>query len=483
MKRISALVCCLGVLALVGCNGGAGSDTSPAPVVAVTPPSASVMAGQQIQLSATVSGGSETVTWSSSNNAVASVGSTGLVTARAPGQVTITATSGGGSGTAALTSTTGLLFTIVTAGSDHTCGVTLSGAAYCWGNNSAGQLGNGTTTNSATPVLVAGGLSFAWMSAGGQHTCGVTTFPSTQLAGGTVYCWGDNSFGQLGNGTTTNSATPVAITGGDIFVAVSAGANHSCGETPAGAAYCWGSNSAGQLGNGSTTNSATPVLVSPVLTGGFWSYVSAGNNHTCAVYQTGIPIGGGPVLCWGDNSAGQFGNGTTTSSTVPVNVMYGATFVSAGTLYTCSIFESTETCSGNNTFGQLGNGTTTTSLLPVAVVFPGTSFTGGGLSTGAQHACSLAQSNSLYCWGDNSSGQLGNGTTANSGTPVIVSGGLDFADVGAGGQHTCALTSSGVANSPTAGGAVYCWGDNSFGQLGNNWTTSSSVPINVAGPQ
>jgi alpha-tubulin suppressor-like RCC1 family protein len=481
--KTAALVCCLCVLALAACNGGGGSDTSPAPVVAVTPSSASVMAGQQIQLSATVTGGSDPVTWSSSNTAVASVSSTGLVTARTSGQVTITATSGGGSGTAALTSTMGLLFTMVTTGSNHTCGVTVSGAAYCWGNNSAGQLGNGTTTNSATPVLVAGGLSFARVSAGGQHTCGVTAYPNIPLAGGTVYCWGDNSFGQLGNGATTHSAAPVAISSGDVFDEVSAGTNHSCADTPTGVAYCWGSNSAGQLGNGTTTNSATPVIVSTVLTGGFWSYISAANSHTCAMYQVGIPIGGGPVFCWGDNSAGQFGNGTTASSSVPVNVMYGATFVSAGTLFTCSIYESMESCSGNNTYGQLGNGTTTSSSLPVAVLFPGTNSPGGGLTTGAQHACSYAMSNAIYCWGDNSAGQLGNGTTTNSATPVMVSGGLAFGDVGAGGRHTCALTSPGVPISPTPGGAAYCWGDNSYGQLGNNWTTSSAVPVNVAGPQ
>jgi hypothetical protein len=159
--------------------------------------------------------------------------------------------------------------------------------------------------------------------------------------------------------------------------------------------------------------------------------------------------------------------------------------VSAGTLYSCGLGFNTGYCWGNNSAGQLGNGTVTSSSVPVAV--------SGGLnfadriSTGAHHACGPVntfangiQFSYAYCWGDNSFGQLGNGTTTNNATPIVVAGGLNFRTVSAGGRHTCGLTSS-LPSSPTAGGAAYCWGDNSSGQLGNGTTTSSSVPFNVAG--
>jgi alpha-tubulin suppressor-like RCC1 family protein len=166
---------------------------------------------------------------------------------------------------------------------------------------------------------------------------------------------------------------------------------------------------------------------------------------------------------------------------------YGAVHLSAGTLFTCAsdYAVAPAICWGNNVVGQLGNGTMTNSASPVNV--------SGGLnflsvSAGAMHACGpvLGTSNGLastyaYCWGDNSSGQLGNGTMADSATPIVVAGGLNFAMVSAGGHHTCAVYAGNPPSIPTASGAVYCWGDNSFGQLGNSWTMSSSVPVNVAG--
>ena len=142
----------------------------------------------------------------------------------------------------------------VSVGSIHNCGVTTAGAAYCWGWNGFGQLGNGTNTKSNVPVAVTGGLTFQSVSAGLQHSCGVTT-------AGTAYCWGENKHGRFGNGTETNSNVPVAVTGGLTFQSVSGGFYHSCGVTTAGTAYCWGNNRYGLLGNGTNTNSNVPVLV------------------------------------------------------------------------------------------------------------------------------------------------------------------------------------------------------------------------------
>jgi alpha-tubulin suppressor-like RCC1 family protein len=163
--------------------------------------------------------------------------------------------------------------------------------------------------------------------------------------------------------------------------------------------------------------------------------------------------------------------------------------LSAGTLYTCAqgVF-SDVSCWGNNGAGQLGNGTTTNSARGVPL--SGALIFFASMSAGALHVCGSVNSSVngttfsyAYCWGDNSSGQLGNGTTTNSSMPIVVAGGLNFAAVSAGGRHTCGVIgiASNLPSSPPATGAVYCWGDNTFGQLGNSWTTSSPVPVNVAG--
>ena len=483
-RLLGWLSCCLSMLMLAACGGGSGSSESPQIALKVAPAMANVMVGQQIQLSATTEDPSGAVstagpaTWASSNAMVATVDATGLVKGLALGQATITARTGGQSATATITTTTGLLFTSISAGGRHTCGVTWGNVAYCWGDNSFGQLGSGTTNNSATPVPVSGGLIFANVSAGDKHTCGVTRFE------GVAYCWGDNSFGQLGNGTTKGSAVPVPVAGGLSFTTVSAGGRHSCG----GNGYCWGDNSSGQLGNGTFISSPVPVAAA-----GFdWGALSAGRNHTCGIAFLGgflhIPV----VFCWGDNGTGQLGDGTTTSSASPTSANAGGGQVSAGALYSCSWGNSDPSyCWGNNDAGQLGNGTTNNSATPVPVS-GGLDFTSG--SAGAQHACGVTSAGVAYCWGDNNFGQLGNGSTTGSTKPSRVVGGLTFAaltvagdlfnytTVTAGGRHTCGIAST---QGPSAGvaGAVYCWGDNSAGQLGNGWATTSSVPVNVAGPQ
>jgi alpha-tubulin suppressor-like RCC1 family protein len=196
------------------------------------------------------------------------------------------------------------------------------------------------------------------------------------------------------------------------------------------------------------------------------------------------------IYCWGDNRFGELGDGTTTGSAMAVSGNSIALDVSAGAHYTCSWPNFVPSyCWGSNDAGQLGNGTTNDSATPVAVQ-GGLPFTSG--SAGAEHACGVTSAGVAYCWGDNSSGQLGNGTTTRSSTPTAVAGRLTFAarspdnaaflfaTVSAGGRHTCGITSNQLGGLP-APGAVYCWGDNTYGQLGNAWTTTSNVPVNVAG--
>jgi len=372
------------------------------------------------------------------------------------GAATITAATGGLAATVDVTVLGGLSFAAVSAGFNHTCGVTTAGAAYCWGHNIEGQLGDGTRTDRTSPVAVLRGLSFAAMSAGFSHTCGVTT-------AGAAYCWGAGVDGELGDGNATNWTFPVAVLGGLSFAAVSAGFLYTCGVTTTDVAYCWGRGGNGNLGDGSATSRTSPVAVVGGLS---FAAVSAGVfGHTCGVTTAGA------AFCWGYNLEYQLGDGTTTDRTSPVAVLGGLSFaaVSAGYRYTCGVTTAGAAyCWGNNTFGQLGDGTTTDRTSPVAVL--------GGLSFAAVnagefgHICGVTTAGAAYCWGDNRSGQLGDETTTFRTSPVAVLGGLSFAAVSAGELHTCGLTTAGT---------VYCWGSNASGQLGDGTTTDSHVPVRV----
>jgi len=187
------------------------------------------------------------------------------------------------------------------------------GPAYCWGANESGQLGNGTTTNSTTPVAISG-MSFGYVAVGPHFACGLE---ATKSFAGPAFCWGANESGELGNGTTTNSSTPVSVST-HSFGTIAAGPNFACAINAApgneGPAFCWGANESGQLGNGTTTNSTTPVAISGMSFG----YVAVGPHFACGLEAT--TSFAGPAFCWGANGSGELGNGTTTSSSTPVSV-------------------------------------------------------------------------------------------------------------------------------------------------------------------
>jgi alpha-tubulin suppressor-like RCC1 family protein len=359
--------------------------------------------------------------------------------------------------------------TAVAAGDYHTCALLQNGAARCWGLNSTGQLGDGSTTNSATPVAVVGIAGAAAVTSGGGHTC--ARFPD-----GTVECWGQNDVGQLGDGSTTNSTTPVTVSGITTATAVSSGYFHTCAVLQDGTVRCWGDNTYGQLGDGttiippavrggpSTAHSATPVTVSGISTA--VTVAAADGFHTCAVLQDGT------VRCWGDNSTGQLGNGSTTNSSTPVTVsgITTATAVTGGDYHTCALLQDgTVRCWGLNYSGQLGNGSVYDSSTPVTVSGISTAV---AVSIGVIHTCASLQDGTVRCWGDNSSGQLGNGSTTNSSTPVTVSGISTATAVTSGYNDACALLQ---------GGSLQCWGINNYGQLGNGTTTDAHTPVAVAG--
>ena len=252
----------------------------------------------------------------------------------------------------------------LSAGYSHTCALTGAGGVTCWGYNAKGQVGDGSTTDRSTPVDVTGlTAGVRRVAAGYFDTCAVTNVP-----GGVVNCWGDNSWGQLGDGTTTNSSTPVAVTAlTALMTAVGTAGSFACAITNTGALKCWGDNSSGQLGDGTTTNRPAPVDVVVGLSTGA-KVVGTGGLHSCAV--TGL----WGLKCWGDNRAGEVGDGTTTDRATPVDVVGLTSGVKAVTLNgenTCALLDTGGVkCWGANGSGQLGDGTTTRSLTPVDVVDP-----------------------------------------------------------------------------------------------------------------
>jgi alpha-tubulin suppressor-like RCC1 family protein len=354
-------------------------------------------------------------------------------------------------------------FAALSVGGIHTCGIVADGVAYCWGWNSRGQLGDGTSgTERSFPARVVGDLRFAAVSAGDRYTCGVT-------AAGAAHCWGLNGWGQLGDGTTTERPSPVPVVGGLSFRMVSTGFRHTCAVAASGAAYCWGLNGAGQLGDGTTTDQSSPVPVAGGLT---FAAVSAGAFHTCGVTAAGA------TYCWGANGDGQLGDGTTTSRSSPARVAGDVSLaaVSAGGFHTCGITATGAAyCWGANAEFMLGDGTKTGRLRPVPVAGD-VKF--ASVSAGFLHTCGVTAAGAAYCWGDNSQGQLGDGTTTSRKRPVRVAGDVSFAAVHAGGSgqalgyHTCGVTAAGVA---------YCWGQNARGQLGDGTTTDRTTPVHVVG--
>ncbi|MCA2958794.1 MAG: hypothetical protein IOD12_00985 [Silvanigrellales bacterium] len=403
------------------------------------------------------------------------------------------------------------------AGASHTCAVTKAGGVKCWGQNGAGELGDGTTTPRSTPVDVPGLAGIAGLAAGYGHTCAVTQ------AGG-VKCWGYNGDGRLGDGTTAPRSTVVDVVGLTNVTSLAAGWYFTCAATQAGHVKCWGDNSAGQLGDGTTLGRITPVDVPGLegitsLSAARWhtcalthagnvkcwgdnalgqlgsQSVSVGNakespvglpavtrivtgstsNHTCAVTPTGT------VKCWGDNSAGQLGDGLTTwgQNSLPGDVpgLADVEDLGLGLSHTCALTQSHGvTCWGGNFYGQLGVDPSSTPVSASPLSVAGVSDV-DSLAVGASHTCAASQG-SVKCWGRNDRGQLGDGnvTTDLSVGPVVV-GGLSSDVVvmlSAGESHTCALLQT---------GAVKCWGKNDFGQLGNGdvAVTESGIPLEVMG--
>ncbi|HEV3050786.1 MAG TPA: Ig-like domain-containing protein, partial [Longimicrobium sp.] len=421
--------------------------------VTVTPTAITASPDSTVTVTATVRDAygnvvpSAPLTWSSSNPAVASVAAgqgQAAVTTRDAGTATVTASAGAGATGTVQVTVAALRFTDVLAGAS--CGISTAGVLYCWGERSSGtgapptivprpyvalndrvytqladrgvcmldQQGNvkcqlGTTTTGP----------FAFISGSSSTVCMLD-------AAGAAYCWGFGNLGQVGQGSRQNAPNPTAVAGGRTYTTIASGNTHSCARTPAGEVYCWGLNTSGQLGLGTTTGpdgcgltSSIPCSQTPrlVLGGLTFRSIGMGGTHSCGVATDGS------VWCWGSNGSGQLGDGTTTSSSVPVRVT-GVSNLKA-------------------------------------------------ITGSDSHTCGIAQDDSVWCWGENGDGQLGTGNTTDSLVPVQVSGGLRASVISALGANTCAISTA---------GSTWCWGNNETGAVGDGTSGNDRpVPTRVTG--
>jgi len=362
-----------------------------------------------------------------------------------------------------------LTFILVSAGQDHTCGLDNAGYAYCWGSNSDGQLGFGAADKlpHPKPSQVAGRIKFRSVSAGSRHTCALTDE-------GAAYCWGANDFGQLGDGSRTPSATAVAVTGKLVLASLSAGATHTCGVTTSGDTYCWGGNWHGQLGNGSMDGEQRYACCHTRPTrvvGAAFSQVTAGGVHTCALTKTGR------AYCWGIANYGRLGVGDIQAADLPTPTAVAGSLeflsINPGGFYTCALAKTKAAyCWGAGTDGQLSNGVSVAEQNVPLEVSGTLRFT--VIVAGSNHTCSITTDGSVYCWGANRFGQIGDGSTETRYAPTAVSPQRKFKSISAGGNdfsgHTCGITTD---------NKTLCWGDNRLGQLGNGSTTASAIPMLV----
>jgi len=343
---------------------------------------------------------------------------------------------------------------LVSVGGLHTMAIKSDGTLWAWGYNGDGQLGDGTTTSRRSPVKIGADTDWASVAASFYHTMAIKS-------DGTLWAWGENISGRLGDGTSTDRLSPVKIGADTDWASVAAGNYHTMAIKSDGTLWAWGRNSSGQLGDGTTTDHSSPVKIGADTD---WASVAAGSLHTMAIKSDGT------LWAWGNNTYGRLGDGTTSGGrTSPVKIGADTDWasVAAGSGHTMAIkSDGTLWAWGGNNYGQLGDDTTTDRSSPVKMA----DTDWASVAAGYYHTMAIKSDRTLWAWGWNNDGQLGDGTTTDRSSPVKIGADTDWASVSAGYSHTMAIKSDGT---------LWAWG--SGGRLGDGTYTSRTSPVPVMG--
>jgi len=454
--------------------------TTVVPVTGVTlnKTSLTLSEGTTETLTATVQPGNATnkaVSWSTSNAGIATVSAVGLVTAVAPGSATITVTTADGNKTATCVVTVPKGVTVVSmtiaGGNGYSLGIKADGTLFAWGSNIYGKLGDGTSSSRTTPREVMGGANdWLFLAQGneGDYSDLTTNGTSHTVAiktDGSLWAWGYNYHGQLGNGDNSglNDANPIParVGTGNDWVTAARGGYHTVAVKKDGSLWAWGRNGNCQLGNNQTTDRNVPYHIGTATD---WRIVSAGGFHTMAIKADGS------LWAWGYNGSGRLGNGNTVQQPTPVQVGAAKDWVavSAGSAHTLALkADGSLWAWGNNEYGQLGDSSYSNRNVPVQV---GTAKDWKTISAGERHSVAIKEDGSLWAWGGNGRHQVGDGSGVSQVTPVRVDTDTDWVAIAAGNAHTLALKTD---------GSLWAWGYGFYGQLGVGDQNTRYVPVTV----
>jgi len=354
---------------------------------------------------------------------------------------------------------------VISAGGEHSCTIkNLDDKLWCWGNNENDQLGNSSITTAASSPRSIGSDVWQTVVTGDQHSCGIDET-------GALHCWGKNDSGQVGNGSTLDQETPAAISANTDWSNVSLGTNHSCAIKDDKTLWCWGSNTSFQLGH-SPENSRKPSLLSKTnedesIEAEAWRASSSGNSHTCAIKDNAS------LWCWGGNTKGQIGQDNTTAFySEPTAVAPDSKWlsISANGDHSCAIKDDNSLwCWGGNEAGQVGNNSTETVVKTPTLIAAGSNW--NKISLGTDHSCGIKADNNLWCWGDNTLSQLGDGSTLATNTPKQIGTAINWSEISLGNQFSCAISTD---------GSLWCWGYNDRYQLGDGETTDVNIPTAIS---
>ena len=350
---------------------------------------------------------------------------------------------------------TGNKWVVAVAANNHTIGIQVDGSLWAWGNNHYGEIGDGTTTQRTSPVRIGTDNNWVSIAEGTYHSIGIKS-------DGSLWAWGRNDDGQLGDGTTTRRTSPVRIGTDNNWVSISGGTSYSIGIKSDGSLWAWGDNLYGQLGNGTTTDRNSPVRVG---TGNNWVAISLGSDHSIGIQSDGS------LWAWGRNAAAKLGDGTLTNRSSPVRIGTSNNWVgiSLGTSHSTGIqSDGTVWAWGHNFFGQLGDGTSTQRTTPKQIRTAPNEW--AKLVSGSDHNIALKTDGTLWAWGLNLDGQLGDGTTTRRTSPVRVGTGNNWVTVSVSYFHSLGIQSD---------GSLWAWGWNNPGQLGDGTTTDRRSPVRV----